>query len=118
MEYKVLHSSDLEADLNAAAAEGWELFSDPQPYRRPGSPDLWLVVMERSGDPVTTVLDHADSITLNTIRDWALRNHASPPLPFAHDHARGYARAVDDVRAILAVHGQPPDTPVHFGETL
>lgn len=115
MEYKVLHSADLEADLNEAAAEGWKLFRDPQQYRVPHSPAIWLVVLERGAkaDPEA----EANGVTLATIRDWANQHSILDHPDVMNDHARGYTRAVKDVRAILKVHGTSPGTPVHFGES-
>ena len=110
-EYKVIHSADLQADLDHWAAEGWELYDSPQSWRQPNSPALWLVVMER--EPKNPEAE-ANGVTLATIRGWA-ENDLFDIAPRT-DHAKGYNRAVQDVRAILKVHGQPPGTPVRFGE--
>lgn len=109
MEYKTIHTSDLQADLNTAAAQGWELFSDPIPYRQPGRSELWLVVMER-GRPDDEA--QANAATLQEIRDWQGRNVLGSG---AHtEHSRGYQHALQDLGSILAVHGQPPGVAIVF----
>ena len=51
-------------------------------------------------------------VTLATLRDLVTQMLA---VPAGNDHARGYCRAMRDVKAILDKHGAPADEPVHFG---
>jgi hypothetical protein len=115
MEYKVFHSADLQADLDRWAAEKWELFTDPIPFRQPNNPALWLIVMTRDE---TSAMDFADSLTLAAISRWA-RDNFSSALPHGSDLASGYNRAVTDVLLLLEARGQLrplPDTDELQGE--
>jgi hypothetical protein len=92
MQYKVIHSADLQKDLTEAAAEGWELF-DVAPHRQPGTPALWIVIMERDE---TTAMDFTDSIVLERIRSWAASKFV--PAGTGNEHTEGYEHAQKDVR--------------------
>lgn len=54
-------------------------------------------------------------VTLASLRETVDRALALPASENAH--ARGYQRAMSDVKAILDMHGRPASEPVHFGAT-